>query len=265
MKDIWPIANPHDYKVHFATNNGAEEPLDVWVREPAGWQSWQEFRPEKDDFNRDFIFSLMDFYPEQDIWLFGGVFRVLARHADRYEVEPTPHGQHFTGRLKLRSNYRGRQRRVKFEKHYESFEVAEVLPEPFSGRLFPGHHNIDLSFVELENLVNRDRQEWKAALSGNGVYLITDTDTGKRYVGSAYGDEGIWGRWTSYAHSGHGGNKQLRQIVGSDRAYPRSHFRFTLLEFFRFGTLDQEAAREREGHWKEVLLTRNEKFGLNSN
>ena len=32
-----------------------------------------------------------------------------------------------------------------------------------------------------------------------GIYLVTDTHTGRRYVGSAYGDMGIWSRWRQYA------------------------------------------------------------------
>ncbi len=45
-----------------------------------------------DDFNRPLIFSLASFYHEPGTWLFGGVFRVLARHEDRYEVKLTDIG-----------------------------------------------------------------------------------------------------------------------------------------------------------------------------
>ena len=264
LKDIWPMADLPAYKIHFARYNHKEQPLDVWVRDPTHWQEWQEFRPGRNEFNRPYIFSVMDFYQEKDVWLFGGIFRVVARHADRYEVELTSQGAPFIGRLILRSEYRGRATRVNFENHYESLEVAEVLREPFSGRVFPGYASINLTFPELENLVARQRLDWRSALSHvNGVYLITDTATGKRYVGSAYGDEGIWGRWAAYAQSGHGGNAQLRKLVGRDLTYPRENFRYTLLEFFRFGTSDREVIG-REGFWKDVLLTRG-KFGFNSN
>lgn len=266
LRDIWPMADLREYKIHFASDDGGAQPLDVWVRDPTHWQAWQEYYPGRNDFNRPYIFSLMDFYRERDVWLFGGIFRVVARHADpdRYEVELTERGAPFIGRLKLRSDYRERARRVKFENHYDSLEVAEVLREPFSGRDFPGYESIDLTFPELENLVARQRLDWKSALSHvNGVYLITDTASGKRYVGSAYGDEGIWGRWAAYAQSGHGGNKQLRELVGRDLTYPRKNFRYTLLEFFPFGTPDSVVIG-REGFWKDVLLTRGD-FGLNSN
>ncbi|WP_158810901.1 hypothetical protein [Beijerinckia sp. L45] len=65
----------------------------------------------------------------------------------------------------------------------------------YSGRAFPGFDDIDLSFDELETLVRRSRPDWRAALqSMKGIYLITDTKTGRRYVCSAYGDQGIWSR-----------------------------------------------------------------------
>ncbi len=32
-----------------------------------------------------------------------------------------------------------------------------------------------------------------------GIHLITDTLTGKQYVGSAYGKDGVVGRWCEYA------------------------------------------------------------------
>ena len=88
LTDIWPIATPENYKLHFARWNGENQPLEVWARDRQEWQGWQEYRPARDDFNRTFIFSLVQFYHEPDIWLFGGVFRVLAHHADRYEAEP---------------------------------------------------------------------------------------------------------------------------------------------------------------------------------
>ena len=45
-----------------------------------------------------------------------------------------------------------------------------------------------------------------------GVYLITDTSNGKMYVGSAYGENMILGRWKSYVKTGHGGNEGLKGL-----------------------------------------------------
>ena len=165
LKDIWPIETPRDYKVHFGRWNGVVQPLDEWVRDRSRWVGWQRYRPKRNEFNRPHIFSLLDFYHEKDVWLFGGVFRVLARHQDRYDVELTELDKPFIGRLKLRSPYRSRATRVNFENHYDgphTLRVSEILREPFSGRMFPGYEEVTVSFVELETLLRNNRPDWKA-------------------------------------------------------------------------------------------------------
>ena len=266
LKDIWPIENVRNYKVHFARYNGHNEPLDEWLEDPDNWVDWQAYRPQRNEFNRDFIFTLMRFYPEEDVWLFGGVFRVLADHGygNGYEVELTDHGSDFTGRLKIFRYHRKMSTRVNLENHYDDFEVAEILREPYSGRIFPGYENIDLPFKELATLIRNDKPDWKSALeSVKGVYLISDTSTGKRYVGKASGGQGIWSRWGEYVNSGHGWNKELRELVGDKLDYARENFKFTLLEYRPAPTPD-ETIDKRESYWKEVLLTRG-KYGLNQN
>jgi len=265
LKDIWSFDTPHKGKVHFARWNKEAQPLEVFVRDRQEWQGWQEYRPKRDEFSRPYIFSLMQFYHETDTWLFGGLFQVLARHSDWYEVALLDEGSGFIGRLKLRSAYRGRSTRVNFEKHYEGFEVLEVLREPYTGRQFPGYEDIDLSFEELEALVRNDRADWKAALENTkGIYLVSDISTGKRYVGSAYGDHGIWSRWCAYVASGHGGNVELRALVSDPNLdYCRANFRFALLEHRTSRTPD-ETILARESFWKRILLTRSAQ-GLNRN
>lgn len=265
LSQIWQIENPLDFKAHFARRNAIEEPLEAWVRNKMDWQGWQEYRPKRNEFNRPLIFSLIYFYHETDTWLFGGVFRILERLPDQYIVELTDMGSEFIGRLKLRSPYRQRATRVNFENHFESFEVGEVLREPYSGRSFPGFDEIDISFDELETLVRNERPDWRAALENvKGVYLISDMRTGKRYVGSAYGEQGIWSRWCQYATSGHGGNVELRKLVNSpDLDYCKANFRFALLDHRPLGTPD-ETVLNRETYWKQVLFTRGSQ-GMNRN
>jgi hypothetical protein len=265
LQDIWPIKNREEYKLHFARWNGDVQPLEVWARDKQEWQGWQEYWPGRNDFNRPCIFSLIQFYHETDTWLFGGVFRVLALRKERYEVELTEVAQGFIGRLKLRSPYRDRTTRVNLENHYSNFEVQEILREPYSGRAFPGYEDIDISFDELETLVRNDRGDWKAALEAvKGIYLITDTKTGRRYVGAAYGEQGVWSRWCSYVGSGHGGNVELRSLVSDPTlSYCRLNFRFALLEHRSSRTAD-EVMIGRETFWKRILLTRSDQ-GLNRN
>lgn len=45
------------------------------------------------------------------------------------------------------------------------------------------------------------------------TYLITDVNTGRCYIGSAYDDLGTWSRWRQYIDTGHGGNVELTRLV----------------------------------------------------
>ena len=264
--DVWDIQNAEDYKVHFARNNGDAEPLEVWARSPKEWRRWQETPLKKDDFNLPRIFSLMRFYHEPDAWLFGGIFRVMQRRDDGgYRVTLTDEGKIYIGRLKLRSQYKGRNPRAKLDVQYANLEVLEILKEPYAGTPFLGHLSIDLSFGELETIVRNQQSDWKGALQHiSGVYLISDKRSDRLYVGAAYREGGIWSRWSDYVHSGHGGNIELRGVVGKrPHNYCRRHFRFALLEVLLQTTPD-EAVITRESHWKQVLRTRGPR-GLNKN
>ena len=207
----------------------------------------------------------MQFHHEPDTWLFCGVYRVLERLPDRYVVELEREGAAFIGRLKLRSHDKQRATRVNFENHSPSFEVAEILPEPCSGRPFPDFEGVHLSFEELERLVRKGRSDWRSALqSVKGIDLITDASRRRRYVGTAYGDAGIWSRWCTYVETGHGGNVELRHLLEeAGIKHFRGSLRFALLETRSVATPD-DIILQRETFWKQILLTRGDK-GFNRN
>ena len=156
------MEKPDDYKVHFARWNGDSQPLEVFVRDKAEWQGWQEYRPSRNDFNRQFIFSLIQFYHETDAWLFGGIFRVVARHEDRYEVKLADLGSGFTGRLKLHSTYRGRTTRANFESRVaisRFWKYCESLTQVGS---FPAMM-ISICPLSNGNAGKKPSTDWKAA------------------------------------------------------------------------------------------------------
>ena len=88
-----------------------------------------------------------------------------------------------------------------------------------------------------------------------GVYVITDKSNGKQYVGSAYGQRGIWSRWSEYVGSGHGNNDELAELIEKyGIGYAAKNFQFALLELFPMKR-DDDSIIERESFWKRVLLT----------
>ena len=104
---------------------------------------------------------------------------------------------------------------------------------------------------------------WRGALSNmKGVYLITDLKAGKLYVGSATGSDGLWQRWSAYAASGHGGNRDLKLVLQEHGPRYFENFQYSLLEVADSRATD-EYILERESYWKGVLASR--QFGYNAN
>lgn len=92
--------------------------------------------------------------------------------------------------------------------------------------------------------------------------MLFDKSNGKKYIGSAYGENGIWKRWSDYIYSKNGGNKEMLQL---DNNYIRDNFTFTLLEWYAIGT-DFEFIISRENYWKKVMLSRKtDSYGYNDN
>ena len=95
-----------------------------------------------------------------------------------------------------------------------------------------------------------------------GVYLIHDSSTGKLYVGSACGEDGIWGRWKNYVMTnGHGNNKLLKELIINDPMHS-NHFNFSILMLLP-GSVTHDEAIKKEMLFKKKLGTNS--FGLNDN
>jgi hypothetical protein len=140
--------------------------------------------------------------------------------------------------------------------------VHEIRAEPMHLEEFPGFKKVDLEFPDLEVIVRQNTTSWRTVLSNvAGVYLISDPDSGKLYVGSATGEGGIWSRWCQYV-DGHGNNVELRKLVGELGKERARGFRFSILEIADLhASLEEVLARE--SHWKRILLSRSHGFNAN--
>lgn len=142
-------------------------------------------------------------------------------------------------------------------------EVVEILPKGYV-KEFPGYLDFVLTYDELVSIVKNPsaNRDWHRMLSAvAGVYLIADASTGKQYVGSAYGEAGILGRWCAYANKPHGGNRQLKELLAHNVAHAKN-FTFTVLRTLP-KTLTRNEVIAYEVLYKRKLGTR--AFGLNSN
>jgi len=135
--------------------------------------------------------------------------------------------------------------------HQQDKPVLELRREAIDPP-FPGF----LKFRERLSLLPSVPQSWRQVLSAvSGVYLLTCVKTGARYVGSADGETGFWGRWEAYVVSGHGGNRRMIEM-------PKSDYQVTILEVASSST-ERKDLIDMENLWKAKLLTR--EFGLNGN
>ena len=142
-------------------------------------------------------------------------------------------------------------------------EVLEISPG-LHYKSFTDYFDLILDFSELREIVKNNYTDLRNALSAvKGVYLINDTNTGKLYIGSAYGEDGLWGRWSEYvATDGHGGNKALKALIAADGMYAYKHFQFSILMLLPKTVTSDEAIRK-EQLFKRKLGTNS--FGLNNN
>src|SRR4029077_10758394 len=113
-----------------------------------------------------------------------------------------------------------------------------------------------LTKQHLGIVVTQEIESWRSALANvAGIYVIGDRSTGKLYVGSATGGEGIWSRWCAYSATGHGGNSELKDLLKREGDAYAENFQFGVLEIVDTHASTDDVLR-RESHWKNLLLTR---------
>jgi len=149
--------------------------------------------------------------------------------------------------------------------HYKpcSKELVEIRPLGYA-REFSDYMNVILNYTDLVEITSNavTNKDWHSALkSVAGIYMILDTKTGKQYIGSAYGENGILGRWITYAKTRHGDNKQLAELL-DERPDAIHDFRYSILQIVSTSLTPREVIKLEAQH-KEKLGSR--AHGLNSN
>lgn len=228
----------------------------------AEFLAYQNFQ-SKDVFNGvDYIVSFIG--EEGLLSRFIGVYKLTSRTqlaVDHFEYEMEEVKEQFDD-LKERVIIKWKNAISWHQWIKNKMEVIEIHPG-LHYKQFTDYADFILSFDELKEIINKQYSDWKKMLSATkGIYLINDTKTGKLYVGSAYGEEGIWGRWRKYiSTNGHGDNKTLKKLVSDNPTYGK-HFQFSILMLLpRTVTADEAIKKERL--FKKKLGTNS--FGLNSN
>ena len=191
-------------------------------------------------------------YVSKEYWV---KFKCVHNENDYYfELEPLTILPDLQGRLVI--DYLS----VRNPVHSNWDTISKKPVVSISSNVFPGYENINWSYSELEDFVNHEiwHEELVYALSRvNGVYLIVDQYDYKQYIGSAFGEEGIWGRWKEYVKTGGtGGNAELKAIMNKN---PKRKYglKFCILEVIpKSGdkAADKNRAEKMEVLYKKKLL-----------
>lgn len=286
FEDFFKIDFPNKTKVKFNMKDGecaswdllkdddVAEKNERWIR----MNAWKNIKGQANNNlnNADYLLSFAQYYPlGSTYFIFGGMYKIE-------QLDTSNETENCVGyKLTLLEEFKDYRKRliVKldrtigrdiYNKPYLSVqrdfnpEVYELLPTQ-AVENFPGFNEIRLTHKQLQYIYQKKAPEWEKQLSSvKGVYCITDTKTGKLYIGSAYGDyAGIWQRWSSYANIGNltGGNKTFEEISSIDPDYIVNNFQYSVLEIFDPKTPNEEIIR-REEFWKKVFKSR--EFGMNN-
>lgn len=252
-------------KVKFNQWNGETNPIDRYKENPEIINNEWFFWRNKDRYFKVGQIAICFLKLKKDMWLLTTIKNVTKEfnvtNGINYDGEEIKRFKPYFGRVIVKYHKSHAAQGVFANTIMNKCEVVQILPSLFDGDDFPGYDKVRLSYYQLETIIRRHKKDWIAALENQkAVYLITDTCTGKLYVGSAYGENGmLLQRWQNYVNSGHGGNIELQDFSFD---YIKKYFQYSILENYN-SRVDKHIILERESWWKDTLRSR--EFGYNSN
>ena len=264
LNDILNLKDLENTKIRFLMKNRFQDPLHYYQHNKKrlfDCQFWninnKVFRPGKTAIgflpigkNKWLLFDISKI--TKDLEVLGGV---------GYEYEQMNEYKKYFGRVVIEYHQKNRTVVNLANTVIRDCKVLQILEDTYDVYdIFPGYEKVNISWKVMQNILNKE--VWKTALENQkGVYLITDKNNGKMYVGAAYGKNMIYGRWSKYIKKGHDGQVELKAL---DFSYIKENFCYSILEIFKSTTPDKIILR-REKWWKKTLQSSNKKYGYNGN
>ena len=217
LKDLLRFSDDElaNVKIKFNQHNGYDDPMDLYRSNPeiinTQWLFWNEKRRYFYEGQIAVCFLKLSY----DMWLLTTIKRVTKdlgiSGGVSFEGKEIEKYKPFFGRVIVQYHKTSMAQGRYFSELQDELVVNQILPDVYDGEDFPGYDKVRLSYAQLEVIIRCGKKDWIAALSNQkAVYLITDKNTGKLYVGSATSDSGmLLQRWSNYVANGHGGNKEL--------------------------------------------------------
>ena len=256
-------------KIKFNQSSPDSNPLDLYQQDTeivnTQWLFWKEQQRYFYEGQIAICFLKLTW----DTWLLTTIKRITkdlnVSGGISYEGEELTEYQKYYGRVIVKFHKTFQTQGTYYKTVCDELIVKQILPATFDGYDFPGYDHVRLSYEQLEIIIRQNKKDWRAALENQkAVYLITDKNNGKLYVGSATSDYGmLLQRWSNYVENGHEGNIELKKLVeekGFD--YVKKYFQYSILENYN-AKIDDHIILERESWWKDTLQSR--KHGYNAN
>jgi len=266
LNDILRLDNLNNIKIRFNLSFAQNwNPIELFnrgdIEAMLRGQYWN-YSKNKSYKEGQITVGLVKIKPSEDYWLLFHVGEVTkdlhTLNGVGYEYRNLPEFEKYVGRLIVLFKNKAQTMIRNAESVIDQCFVSQILPNTYDNDLFPGYEKVNISWEEMRIVIEKDN--WKTALQNQkGVYLMTDVSNGKKYVGSAYGENMILGRWRSYIKSGHGGNVGLKKLTFD---HIKQNFKYSILDIYKSTTEDQIII-DRESWWKEVLQSR--RYGYNEN
>src|SRR5574344_436498 len=273
LNDLFKFSSEDKQKVKIKLNvwNGYTSPLDEYKNNPEIVNNnWFLYKPES---GRNYFYEgeiALNFIPlGDDAWLLTSV-KEINKSLDvsddiGYEATEMSIYKQYFGRVVVKFHKYFKSTVIKFGNYENDLVVLQILPSLYEDDEFPGYENVRLSYNNLKQIIERKKMSWIGALENQkAVYLITDTKTGKLYVGSATSQYGmLLQRWKAYINNGTGGNQGLEEVKKAKGfEYIKKNFEYSILENYN-ARIDDNYVLSRESWWKETLKSRY--FGYNYN
>lgn len=289
LNDILSINSLNYGKWTICLNNANEEGIYSFDENPERLLehiSWKKHAGSNISFrniNTNFClqFIRLDKDNKFNHWLFLGAYAVNGYKTfkdghETYNLTPIKKYQMYSERLIVEFSKKQGPKQAKINiSNIETIKVVKILEKKYNqvNLSFDGFDKVSLEFLELKKIINSNVDNWRELLSNvNAIYCITDMSNGKLYIGSTYGFNGVWQRWSCYVNTnGHGGNVEFKKLlfddniyrkINSDRNYAKN-FKFSLIEVFYNRNGNVNYILERENYWKGVFESK--QFGYNLN
>ena len=256
-------------KVKFNQSSPDENPLDLYQKDPGIVNNQWLFWRTKVKFFQEGQIAICLLKLTSDTWLLTTIKKVTkdldVENGVCFDGVELEEYKKYYGRVIVKFHKTFQTQCVYYKNILDDLVVNQILPATFDGYDFPGYDKVRLSFEQLETVIYQKKKDWISALQNQkAVYLITDKNNGKLYVGSATSNNDmLLDRWKTYVENGHGGNVDLKALVEKEGFdYVKKNFQYSILENYN-SKVDDHVILERESWWKDILQSK--KHGYNRN